>query len=101
MFINNTDEIVDARTFNSYLGADFFDEEGNSPIKVTYSKYRHFLMPPNQSPLLFLKDTMCTQLICCLLHSNGLLGSFDNLSSDPDIVQLGTALQILNNHFDL
>ena len=30
----------------------------------------------------------------------GLLGSSDSLSSDSDIVQLRTALQVSNSHFD-
>ena len=57
-------------------------------------------MFPNQIPLLFLKDTVCTYLMCCQLHSIGLLGSSDNLSTDLDIAQLRTTLQKSNSYFD-
>ena len=57
-------------------------------------------MFPNQMPPLYRKDTLCTQLICCQLYSSGLLGSSDNLSTDPDVFQLHTDLQELNSYFD-
>ena len=49
-------------------------------------------------PPLFLQHTQYTKLLCCQVHSNGLLGSSDILCSHPDIVQLGTALQEFNIH---
>ena len=57
-------------------------------------------MFPNQRQLLFLQDTLCKWLICCYLHYIGLLGSFHNLSTDSELVQLGTDLQKLNSCFD-
>ena len=93
--------IVEVCTFYGYCRVNNFDEDGEIvQIKLTHSKYRHFVMFPGQILPLFLKDTLCTLLLCCQLRSIGLLGSFDNLSFDSDIFQLHTVLQIFFRQYD-
>ena len=62
----------------------FFNSENR---KTTHSMNSHFLVFPDQLPLLFQKDMQYMRIFYFLLRSNGLLDSFYNLFLDLDTAQ--------------